>query len=125
MFNYRFYSCFVIAFLINGLLCPSIFSQTYAINGTLEKRGQGTQNINKDSVVRKESLVIEGGKVYIQLLIDQGARRMVDRDRYIYLYFSLPEEVVHDDVSNRIFYRQDNNKIELAREKSFLGFMPY
>jgi hypothetical protein len=115
----------VIAFLINGLLSSSIFSQTHAINGTLEKRGQGTQNINKDCVVRKESLVIEDKRVYIQLLIDQGARRMVDRDRYIYLSFLLPEEVVHDDVSNRIFYRQDNNKIEIAREKSFLGFMPY
>ena len=115
----------MIAFLINGLLSSSIFSQTHAINGTLEKREQGTQNINKDCVVRKESLVIEDKRVYIQLLIDQGARRMVDRDRYIYLSFLLPEEVVHDDVSNRIFYRQDNNKIEIAREKSFLGFMPY
>lgn len=108
---------------INGLVSFSAFSQTYVINGiSPEKRGGGEI---KDSVIRKESLVIEGKRVYIQLLIDQGARTIKERDRYRRQSFLLPKEVVYDDASKRIFYYTDNKEIEIGRKKSFLGFMPY
>lgn len=80
----------------------------------------------KDSVIRKESLAIKDKRVYIQLLIDQGSRRISERGRYKNLLFLLPGEVVYDDVSRRIFYyHKGGTEIEIGREKSFLGFMPY
>ncbi|MDI6761017.1 MAG: hypothetical protein QMD05_09330 [Candidatus Brocadiaceae bacterium] len=86
-------------------------------------KGQGTAI--KDSVIRKESLAIKDRRVYIQLLIDQGSRKISERERYKNLLFLLPEEVVYDDVSNRIFCYKGNTEIEIGRRKSFLGFMPY
>jgi len=86
-------------------------------------KGQGTTI--KDSVIRKESLAIKDKRVYIQLLIDQGSRKISERERYKHLLFLLPEEVVYDDVSNRIFCYKGNTEIEIGRRKSFLGFMPY
>ena len=91
--------------------------------GKGDLKGRGTAI--KDSVIRKESLAIKGKRVYIQLLIDQGSRKISERERYKHLLFLLPEEVVYDDVSNRIFCYKGNTEIEIGRRKSFLGFMPY
>ncbi|HHT9154811.1 MAG TPA: hypothetical protein ACFYD5_03255, partial [Candidatus Tripitaka sp. YC43] len=86
---------------------------------------KGQETAIKDSVIRKESLAIRDKRVYIQLLIDQGSRRISERERYKHLLFLLPKEVVYDDVSNRIFCYKGNTEIEIGRRKSFLGFMPY
>ncbi|HHT9141022.1 MAG TPA: hypothetical protein ACFYEA_09945 [Candidatus Tripitaka californicus] len=86
---------------------------------------KGQETTIKDSVIRKESLAIKDKRVYIQLLIDQGSRKISERERYKHLLFLLPEEVVYDDVSNRIFCYRGNTEIEIGRRKSFLGFMPY
>ena len=111
-------------FFINGLLSFSLFSQAYVINGALEKKDPET-NIIKDSIVRKESLIIKDQRVFIQLALDEGARNIANHKRYRELSFLLPKEIVYDDVSKRIFYYKDNTEIEVGREKSFLGFMPY
>ncbi|HHT9120440.1 MAG TPA: hypothetical protein ACFYD3_07850 [Candidatus Hypogeohydataceae bacterium YC41] len=113
------------AFFVNGLLSFPLFSQSFIINGTLEKQGQGQDTEVKDSVVRRESLVIKDNRVYIELLIDEGARNIMSRERFKYLSFLLPEEVVYDDTKNRIVYYRENTEIEIGRKKSFLGFMPY
>ena len=108
---------------MNGLLSFSLFAQNYIINGTLGKKDQ---EINiKDSIVRRESLIIEDKRVFIQLVLDEGARNIANHKRYKELSFLLPKEIVYDDVSKRIFYYKDNIEIEVGREKSFLGFMPY
>ncbi len=119
---HKFHFCFSIILLINGLMTSSIFSQTCVINGTLATGGQETDI--KDCIIRKESLAIKDKRVYIQLLIDQGARKITERNRYRNLSFLLPEEVIYDDVSERIFYYKGNTEIEIGRKKSFLGFMP-
>lgn len=125
MCNYRLHFCLAVMFLINGLLSSSTFSETYVINGSLEKRGQKAYFGN--SIVRKESLIIKDGRIYIRVVLDEGARRLADfkHKRHKEMLYVLPEEVVYDDASKRIFYYKDNTEIEVGREKSFLGFMPY
>ncbi|MFN3467257.1 MAG: hypothetical protein ACK4WF_06100 [Candidatus Brocadiales bacterium] len=122
--GYRSGLCLTLIFLLYALTADSLFSQTYVINATLIKKGQETADI-KDSVIRKESLSIRDNRVYIQLLIDQGSRKITEKERYKNLSFLLPKEVVYDEGSKRIFYYVNNTEIEVGRAKSFLGFMPY
>ncbi|MFQ5862479.1 MAG: hypothetical protein ACE5IC_05090 [Candidatus Brocadiales bacterium] len=125
MCNYRLHFYLAIMFLINGLLSSSVFSETYVINGSLEKRGQKIYTGN--SIVRKESLIIRDERLYIQVILDEGARRLAEfnHKRHKEMLYVLPEEVVYDSVSKRVFYYKGNTEIEIGREKSFLGFMPY
>jgi hypothetical protein len=121
--GYRILLCFAITSLINGVLSFSVFSQTYVVSGVL---GNGVQATHvRDCVVRKKSLAIKEDRVYIQLLIDQGARKITEKERYKNLSFLLPKEIEYDDGSKRIFYYVDNKEIEVGRVKSFLSFMPY
>lgn len=123
MSNYKPYFCFIIMFFMNMLLSLSTFSQNYIINGILEKKRLETDI--KDSIVRTESLIIKDKRVFIQLVLDEGARNITNHKRYKEISYLLPQEVVYDEVSKRIFYYKDNTEIEVARVKSFLGFMPY
>lgn len=95
------------------------------VAGKVGANPKGQETAIKDSVIRKESLAIKDKRVYIQLLIDQGSRKISERERYKHLLFLLPKEVTYDDVSNRIFCYKGNTEIEIGRKKSFLGFMPY
>ena len=125
MFNLRLYFYFLISVFITGFFfSSSLFSQNYVINGFLEKNGQ--ERDVKDSIVRRESLIIKDKRVLIQLLLDEGARNIASHSkRYKEISYLLPKEVVYDDVSKRIFYYDGNNEIEIGRVKIFLGFMPY
>ena len=109
--------------LINSLFMCSLFAQNYVVNGILENKGQALEV--KGSIVRKEALITKDKRVYIQLIIDQGAKNIADRKRYKEISYILPKEVVYDDTCNRIFYYKDNVEIEVGSVKSFLGFMPY
>lgn len=123
MDNNKSYSLiFTIFFFINGLIPISLFAQDHVINGILENKNH---QIIKDSIVRKEFLVIKDKRVYIQLLLDEGARSIADRKRYKEISYLLPKEVVYDEASKRIFYYIDNMEIEIGKVKSFFGFMPY
>lgn len=123
MFNFRGHFYFLILFFVNGFSFP-LFSQNYVINGILEKNGQ--ERDVKDSIVRRESLIIKDKRVLIQLLLDEGARNIASHSkRYKEISYLLPKEVVYDDVSKRIFYYDGNGEIEMGRVKNFLGFMPY
>ena len=123
MFNCKFHIYFLIAFIINGLLSFSASAQNYVVNGILEN--SGNEKGIKDSIVRKESLIIKDARVYIQLVLDEGARNISNHKRYRELSYLMPKEIVYDDASNRIFYYRDNAEIEIGRVKSFLGFMSY
>ncbi|MCF6149330.1 MAG: hypothetical protein E3K37_11815 [Candidatus Kuenenia sp.] len=80
----------------------------------------------KNSIVRKESLIIKDKRVYIQVILDQGSRRLItDRHRYKEMMFLLPKEITYDDMSKRIYYYTEDAEFEVGRQKSFLGFMPY
>jgi hypothetical protein len=109
--------------LIAGLLPSPAFSKNYVINGILEKKDRETDV--KSCIVRRESLFIKDKRVYIQLVLDEGARNIANHKRYKEISYLLPQEVVYDETSRRIFYYKDNTKIEVGREKSFLGFIPY
>lgn len=121
--NLHFCHRTMLALVLVGLLPFSAFSENYVINGILEKNGQETDM--KNSIVRRESLVVHDKRVYIQIVLDEGARTVVQHKRCKEISYLLPKEVVYDETSHRIFYYKDNTEIEVGREKSFLGFMPY
>lgn len=121
--KYKLYSYCTILLVVNCFLSISAFSQNYIINGTPERDDQGI-NI-RDSIVRKESLIVKNNRVYIRIMLDRGAKNITDYTRYKEMFYLLPEEVVYNDASKRIYYYTDNAEIEVGRVKSFLGFMPY
>lgn len=114
---------FVMIVFINGLLSFPLFSQNYVVNGTLIENGQKIDI--KDSIIRRESLIIEDKQVSIQIVLDEGARNIANHKRYKEISYLLPREVVYDEASKRIFFYKDNTEIEVGRVKSFFGFMPY
>lgn len=123
MLNYKSLFCFIIILLIHMLVSFSTFSQNYVINGTLEK---SSREIGvKDSIVRRESLIIKDNRVYIQVVLDEGARNIANHKRYKEMLYLLPKEIVYDDASKHIFYYKDTTEVEIGKVKSFLGFMPY
>ncbi len=121
--NVYFFNIAAIILINSSLFTPSLFAQNYIVNGILENRGQ-TSEI-KGCIVRKEALITKDKRVYIQLIIDQGAKNIAERKRYKEISYILPKEVVYDDTCNRIFYYKDDTEIEVGRIKSFLGLMPY
>lgn len=125
MFNRNFYFNLAITLtaFLTGLLPFSVFSQNYVINGISEKKEQ--EITLKDSIIRRESLIIKDKRVYIRLVLDEGARNITNHKRYKETLYLLPKEVIYDETSRRIFYYTDNTEIEIGREKSFFGFMPY
>lgn len=122
MFSHIFYLC-VLAILMSMVLSLPAFSQNYVVNGLLEKNDQGISV--KDSIVRRESLIIKDKRVYIQIIIDEGARNITNHKRYKEITYLLPREVTYDDVSKCIYYYKENDEIEVGRVKSFFGLMPY
>lgn len=123
MFNLKKYSCLFVIFFINSVLSISAFSQNYIINGTLQNKDNGKGLMN--SIVWRESLIIKDKRVYIHVVLSEGARHIADRKRYKNRWFLLPKEVVYDDASKRIYYYGDNAETEVGRKKRFLGLMPY
>ncbi len=123
MLNYKFYPYFLAMFLANVCVVFQASSQNYVVNGISQQEDRNT-NV-KDSIVRKESLITKERRVYIQLLLDEGARNIAAHNRYRETSYLLPPEVVYDDTAKRIFYYQDNTEIEVGRVRSFLGLMPY
>lgn len=123
MYNYKFHPLtLTILFFVNGLISLPLYAQNYVVNGILENKNH---EVVKDSIVRKEFLVIKDRRVYIQLLLDEGARNITDHKRYKDMSYLLPKEVTYDEMSKRIFYYVDNMEIEIGKVKSFFGFMPY
>lgn len=123
MLNNKLGFCLIMMFSINGLLSSSVFSQNYVINGISETKDQ---EINiKDSIIRRESLIIKDKRVYIKIGLDEGARNITNHKRYREISYSLPKEVVYDETAQRIFYYKDAREIEVGRQKSFFGFLPY
>lgn len=115
--------CLMVIFFINGLLSFPLFSQNYVINGISETKDQ---EINiKDSIIRRESLIIKDKRVYIHVVLDEGARNITNHKRYKEISYVLPKEVVYDETAQRIFYYKDASEIEVGRQKSFFGFLPY
>src|SRR3972149_1479087 len=123
MFSCRFHIYLLFACLVNGLLHFSVFSQNYVVNGILEN--SSIEKGIKDSIVRRESLIVKDARVYIQLVLDEGARNITNHNRYRDLSYVLPKEVVYDEASKSIFYYRDNEETEIGKVKNFLGFMPY
>ncbi|OHB40740.1 MAG: hypothetical protein A2099_00390 [Planctomycetes bacterium GWF2_39_10] len=123
MFSCRFHIYLLLACLVNGLLHFSVFSQNYVVNGILEN--SSIEKGIKDSIVRRESLIVKDARVYIQLVLDEGARNITNHNRYRELSYVLPKEVVYDEASKSIFYYRDNEETEIGKVKNFLGFMPY
>ena len=119
MFNFRFQFSALMVVFINVLLSFPVFPQNYIINGILEKKGQGIEI--KDSIVRRESLIIKDKRVYVQLILDEGARNITNHKRYKEITYLLPKEVTYDEVSKCIYYYTDNSEIEVGRVKSFFG----
>ena len=120
MFNFKFqFSALMIVF-INVLLSFPVFPQNYVINGIPEKKGQKIDI--KDSIVRRESLIIKDKRVYIQLILDEGARNITNHKRYKEITYMLPKEVTYDDISKCIYYYHDHHEIEVGRVKKFSGF---
>ncbi len=109
--------------LINFLISAPAFSQNYIINGSLQDSGKGEEI--ESGTVWRESLIIKEKRVYIQIVLNKGARNIADRKRYKNRLFLLPKEVVYDDVSRCIYYYGDNVETEVGRQKKFLGIMPY
>lgn len=118
-----FFNIAAIILINSSLFMQSLFAQNYIVNGILEDKGQALEV--KGSIVRKESLFTRDKRVYIQLIIDQGAKNIADHKRYKEISYILPKEVVYDDTCKRIFYYRDSMEIEVGRVKSFLGLMPY
>lgn len=123
MMNSRCVFYLMAVLFVSGQLPLAVFSQNFVVNGMLED-GDREARIN-DSIVRRESLIIKDNRVYIQLVIDEGAKHIANHKRYKELSFLLPKEVVYDDASKRIYCYKDNRETEIGRMKSFLGFMPY
>ncbi|MEK7290300.1 MAG: hypothetical protein AAB013_00135 [Planctomycetota bacterium] len=123
MFSCRFHIYLLLACLVNGLLHFSAFSQNYVVNGILEN--SSIEKGIKDSIVRRESLIVKDARVYIQLVLDEGARNITNHNRYRELSYVLPKEVVYDEASKSIFYYRDKEEAEIGKVKDFLGFMPY
>ena len=123
MFNLKKYSCLFVIFFIIFIFSISAFSQNYIINGTLQNK-DNAEGI-KSSMVWRESLIIKDKRVYIHVVLSEGARNIADRKRYKDRWYLLPKEVVYDDASKRIYYYGDNAETEVGRKKRFLGFMPY
>jgi len=123
MFNFRFQFSALMVVFINVLLSFPVFPQNYIINGILEKKDPVIDI--KDSIVRRESLIVKDARVYIQLVLDEGARNITNHNRYRELSYVLPKEVVYDEASKSIFYYRDNEETEIGKVKNFLGFMPY
>ncbi len=121
--NIKKFSCLFIILFINFILSISAFSQNYIINGTLQNKGDEKEI--KSSIVQRESLIIKDKRVYIHVVLDEGARHIADRKKYKERLYLLPKEVVYDDASMRIYYYGDNAETEVGRKKKFLGFMPY
>src|SRR3990167_9310080 len=95
MFSCRFHIYLLFACLVNGLLHFSVFSQNYVVNGILEN--SSIEKGIKDSIVRRESLIVKDARVYIQLVLDEGARNITNHNRYRELSYVLPKEVVYDE----------------------------
>src|SRR3972149_882627 len=123
MFNFRFQFSALMVVFINVILSVPVFPQNYVINGIIEKKGQEIDI--KDSIVRRESLIIKDKQVYVQLILDEGARNITNHKRYKEITYLLPKEITYDEVSKCIYYYKDNAEIEVGRVKSFFGFMPY
>lgn len=124
MFTTIYYCLAIMTPLLTaGLISFDAFSQNYVINGMPEKKDQ--EIVVKDSVVRRKSLFIKNNRVYIRLVIDEGARNIANHKRYKETLYLLPKEVVYDEMGRRIFYYTNNTEIEIGREKSFFGLMPY
>ena len=123
MFSCRFHIYLLFACLVNGLLHFSVFSQNYVVNGILEN--SSIEKGIKDSIVRRESLIIKDKRVCVQLILDEGARNITNHKRYKEITYLLPKEITYDEVSKCIYYYKDNSEIEVGRVKSFFGFMPY
>ena len=123
MFNLKKYSCLFVIFFIIFIFSISAFSQNYIINGTLQNKDNGKGLMN--SIVWRESLIIKDKRVYIHVVLSEGARHIADRKRYKNRWYLLPKEVVYDDASKRIYYYGDNAETEVGRKKRFLGLMPY
>lgn len=123
MFNHNFHFLLVIIFFMLGLLSFPAFSENFIINGISERKDQ--EVVIKDSIVRKKSLAIKDKRVYIQIVLDEGARSVTNHKRYKETLYLLPKEIVYDETARCIFYYKNNAEIEVGREKSFLGFMPY
>lgn len=117
------YPCQFILFFIPFLFSISAFSQNYIINGSLQ--GKGDEAEIQSGTVWRESLIIKGNRVYIQIVLNEGARNIADRKRYKNRIFLLPKEVVYDDASRCIYYYRDNVETEVGRQKKFFGLMPY
>ncbi len=115
--------------IFTALLCmPFLFHsegicQNFAVNGELQKEGK--EGSRKDSIIRKESLIIKDKRVYIKTVIDQGSKHLTDHNRYKEMLYLLPKEIVFDDMSNRIYYYTEGTEIEVGQSKNFLGFIPY
>jgi hypothetical protein len=123
MFNLKKYSCLFVIFFINFIPSVSAFSQNYIINGALQNKDNGEGIMN--SIVWRESLIIKDKRVYIHVVLSEGAKHIADRKGYKDRWYLLPKKVVYDDVSRRIYYYADDAETEIGREKRFLGFMPY
>ncbi|MGQ3684113.1 MAG: hypothetical protein ACUBOA_03735 [Candidatus Loosdrechtia sp.] len=119
--NKIYFYCSIL-FIINCLLSFSAFSQNYIINGIPER--DYTKTEIRDSIVRKESLVLKDNRVYIQILLDRGAKNITDHTRYKEMFYSLPEQIFYDEATNRILYDTGTEEIEVGKVKSFLGLMP-
>ncbi|MCP5007629.1 MAG: hypothetical protein GY941_27390 [Planctomycetes bacterium] len=117
------YPCLFVIVCVNLLFPISAFSQNHIINATLQSKGDREEMMGVS--VWRESLIIKGKRVYIQIVLNEGARNIADRRRYRNRLFLLPKEVVYDDVSKCIYYYGDNTEIEVGRYKKFLGLMPY
>jgi len=90
MFNFRFQFIALMIVFINVLLSFPVFPQNYVINGILEKK---VLEIDiKDSIVRRESLIIKDKQVYVQLILDEGARNITNHKRYKEITYLLPKE---------------------------------
>ena len=121
--DYKFCVYFVLAVCINILVSLPLFSENYIVNGLLCEEPQLADI--KNSIVRRESLVVKDGRVYIKIMLDEGARNITNHKRYKEILYLLPKEVVYDDISKCIFCYMENKEYEIGRIKHFLGFMPY
>ncbi|OQY99378.1 MAG: hypothetical protein B6D35_09365 [Candidatus Brocadia sp. UTAMX2] len=123
MLKYHFHFFPVAISFLLGPLSLSVFSQNFIVNGVLERKDHAMDV--KDAIVRKKTLLVKDKRIYIQIVLDEGARNVTNHKRYKEMSYLLPKEIVYDEAARRIFYYTDNAEIEIGREKSFLGFMSY
>ena len=100
-------------FFMLGLLSFPAFSENFIINGISERKDQ--EVVIKDSIVRKKSLAIKDKRVYIQIVLDEGARSVTNHKRYKETLYLLPKEIVYDETARCIFYYKNNAEIEVGR----------